>query len=159
MLLARLALLAPIALSAFDLVAPIAAYAQSIPPGRPLTTNDVAAGGINLTLDGTPEHPDGSHEAVRHIDFPAPMSFLPVITLTVTQIDVSTSNGRLAYSISDSQPTCRHPEAIDKQCTGFDLTVTAARGTDIKVINVAWLALNGLNPAIFANPTITITPK
>ena len=140
------------------LALPVAAQAQTMPPGRPLTTNDVAAGGAYMQFEGARENRDGSKEVTKHIAFP-PMSFIPVITLSVTQIDVAATAGRIAYHVAQGDPVCQTPKAPDMQCTGFDIIVTAKPGTDIKEINVTWLAINGLNPALFANPTATITPR
>lgn len=129
------------------------AQTTALPPGRALTTGDVAAIGITESLHAIPAQPDGTRVRVVHVGF-QPMSFIPVVSLSVTQLDATASNGHLSYSVADGDPTCLQPNAADKQCNGVDVTITAGPGTDIATIHINMLVLNGLSPTLLQHATV-----
>ena len=136
----------------------VQAQTKPLPPGRPLTTNDIAGGSFYTRFQDSRQAADGTRQVTKHVAF-QPMSLPPMVSLSVTQIDVSSTTGHIIYSVSDGNVSCLHPAAADKGCDGFDITITAGPGTTIKEINVAYLAVNGLSPALVGGVSATITPK
>ncbi len=114
--------------------------------GRPITNEDFAGGGFSTLMRDTTTAADGSRSVTVHLSFP-PMHGYPVITVSVSQLEVDLSSGHLGYAIHASEPACTQPGTPEMVCNGFDLTVSEDAKTHISLVNVQWIAMNVLSLA------------
>lgn len=131
---------------------------QALPPGRPLSTNDVYPGSISVTAEEFMQQPDGTRKVTKHVGFPS-VAFTPLIVTSVTQIAVDVQNGHLDYSVTDETPACRQPKSADMQCDGVDITIQSGRSTEIRRMTVVVLILDALNPALYRGVSAQLGPS